>query len=677
MKISTYILIVCILDNILRDVACLKISNYLSVSTSTTLKVKMHLEMMRKVKKHKNQIFKNLYSSSNSVNYNQIQKPVEAEYESITRTSDPNSLNQNFGEKFRQYEYLSYHKIIDELYEMKKINGTYIDITTAQQEFGLPSPGGECRRNINTPEKCFHYIVKLTNFSSVIPNKNKPTIYFSGEVHGDERVGPTSMVELIRLFLRHRDEPLISHLLNTRLVIITPMTNPHGYHSNIREELLIENENQVLGTKTIYNQIHKDINRDFPYLVNPSSCMQTIGARVINELFLKYNFILSLSLHGGTQSLTYAYGTPNHINGNEVIEMNYSPIKENKMLGKKVKNISLKIAKQYRNGEYEEASNSRKSNNPPDLYALQSIANTSLTHSKGNSNEQIYKTGDMNTIVYPVEGGMEDWAYSASWEGSPIITQPCLPTTYSKYPYKSSRTIYDNFFPDAMRNMMFLLETSHDKTPEQKELGYSINNCILNMKRNAFFNQVHDQESECSDPNVNGYIPKILRISLTLIDMLDPYINYRVTSHNASSQLNYKLEWLVGGSIEVDNTSVYYNIVEKNNKPINNKEYKTEDEIKKDYKNHSVVLKGNGIWSKSQKVDPFNFEFSLNDKQEIHFLIIARVDGFMKESIEPDPNVPPQSHFVNLRKSFNYQVGNEKTEVHIKGKEFIYKIGKY
>lgn len=41
--------------------------------------------------------------------------------------------------------------------------------------------------------------------------------------------------------------------------------------------------------------------------------MNTITARTINEIFIHNLIKISVSLHAGTSSLTYAYGTPNHL----------------------------------------------------------------------------------------------------------------------------------------------------------------------------------------------------------------------------------------------------------------------------------------------------------------------------------------------------------------------------
>jgi hypothetical protein len=64
-------------------------------------------------------------------------------------------------------------------------------------------------------------------------------MYISGAVHGDERVGPTASLELISLILENKDSPWFNFLLNTRYIVITPMTNPHGYYDKVRVRMLI------------------------------------------------------------------------------------------------------------------------------------------------------------------------------------------------------------------------------------------------------------------------------------------------------------------------------------------------------------------------------------------------------------------------------------------------------
>jgi hypothetical protein len=64
-------------------------------------------------------------------------------------------------------------------------------------------------------------------------------MYISGAVHGDERVGPTASLELISLILENKDNPWFKFLLDTRYIVITPMTNPHGYYDKVRVRMRI------------------------------------------------------------------------------------------------------------------------------------------------------------------------------------------------------------------------------------------------------------------------------------------------------------------------------------------------------------------------------------------------------------------------------------------------------
>jgi len=57
-----------------------------------------------------------------------------------------------------------------------------------------------------------------------------------------------------------------------------------------------------------------DPNRDFPYL--QTSCMRTVTARVINELFREHLFQAMITFHGGTRILSYEWGSRNHVKQN-------------------------------------------------------------------------------------------------------------------------------------------------------------------------------------------------------------------------------------------------------------------------------------------------------------------------------------------------------------------------
>ncbi len=470
------------------------------------------------------------------------------------------------------------------------------------------------------------------------------------------------------------------------------MTNPWGYYHNYREELLP-------------NGTFQDINRDFPYLVEQSRCMQTIGARVINELFINHVFSLALTLHGGVESLTYPYGAPNHIEGGtNPIEMNYVKSESNKkgdLTNKKGdltnnnnnnNNISYgksrvipkpgssanETTKNYRNGKFD---NKGKSTEAPDFNALSSLAQTASSIS-GKPGHQ-YDFGDMSDKVYPVTGGMEDWAYAASWEGKPVITEGCNPSTYDSYDVK--KTQYGDNYKDALKCVMFLLEISDDKKPQGNKLGRKTESdeCILGIHSNAFniFNtdnsdgnsnsnkNKNNNIKECLDLDNDGYVNRVLRLSLTMIDLLSPYI---IGEFKLSNKHDVNVRWTVGGAIDVDETFMLYNFVDKSEYTGGGTNSEDVPHDSSYFKNKSEVLKGKAVWNLNFEDSKDMFELTVenkNNKKYLEAIVFAKVDGKWFEQDKPIPRVMPQTHLVNLRRDSSYRAKNGKFEIF--GKEYF------
>ena len=88
------------------------------------------------------------------------------------------------------------------------------------------------------------------------------------------------------------------------------MTNAPGFNFNQREE-------RMGGSATKF-AASIDINRDFPYnQASPKDCLQTIASRVIFRLFAENLFVSSITFHGGTNSITYAWGSYNHLSSKD------------------------------------------------------------------------------------------------------------------------------------------------------------------------------------------------------------------------------------------------------------------------------------------------------------------------------------------------------------------------
>ena len=149
-----------------------------------------------------------------------------------------------------------------------------------------------------------------------------PEVFLSGALHGDERVGPTAVVEIASLLLEsawcesipsrpsdYNDTDImaqaatcrsdlkgrgvgdaerrwLSRLVTTRRIVIVPTANALGYDRKQRTEGGI------------------DPNRDFPYdLEDATQCMRTVAGRTINEIFREHVFQLSVTFHGGMEAI--------------------------------------------------------------------------------------------------------------------------------------------------------------------------------------------------------------------------------------------------------------------------------------------------------------------------------------------------------------------------------------
>ena len=154
--------------------------------------------------------------------------------------------------------------------EMLRLATTRPDIaslSTAQALYGLPT-AGTCRNADGSSSACQNYILEITNRSSLAHELDRPEIFISGALHGDERIGPSTALALSRwLIERYDTDPWMRRLVDQRIILVMPMTNAIGVEQRRRDELGI------------------DPNRDFPYDQVPSACMQTVTARSINELY--------------------------------------------------------------------------------------------------------------------------------------------------------------------------------------------------------------------------------------------------------------------------------------------------------------------------------------------------------------------------------------------------------
>lgn len=566
----------------------------------------------------------------------------------------------------RRFTYLNSESIYNTLETLANSYPNLATLENSQEKYGLHAAGNidDCKFDHELDENmdagCLNWFLtiedKLSHPEGSASSKHLPEVFLSGALHGNERIGPTTVVETAALLLdaanceayprgkaptkrsSHlqwsqweeelesakacRDElsakgispfyrKWLARLVTTRRIVILPAANSLGYFRDQREEGRV------------------DPNRDFPFDLNDSQCMVTIAGRTINEIFREHLFQLSLTFHAGMSAIGYEWGAPTY----GIITKSPDDIAQHE------------IAQGYSNYAGKLPS------------TIQEV--------------QAYPYGTMNDIVYPVRGGMEDWAYGASWDTE--RTTPCHPESFGGYP--TEKTTYNNA---TLRMFNMLVETSKKKTPSENHLGTTFD--LFNSQR----------------VDGMGHVSRNIRLSLLMIDVVEPYVHFTaVHDHllqddivpftdrtgrnckltkvikidkNSFQEKGPILEWTVGGGFEVSETGLIY--AKWENMPTEfDGAVQPSPEMIETFSTMSRITieeEGRTRWNKKgafptesqndmkDRQGPI-FSTSLNLKDfkpgdEIAVLAYSMLDQTWRNEVDSfAPKLPPQSHLVNAR----------------------------
>lgn len=161
-----------------------------------------------------------------------------------------------------------------------------------------------------------------------------------------------------------------------------------------------------------------DINRDFPSM-SAENCLRSESTRMLYDLFNLNQFVFVAALHGGLRSISYGNGYYDH-HGDGGDDDNYR--------------IFEYIARDLQ------------------------VSAGKVLGGDGKANQLVYfydQIGIISQTVYPVKGGFEDW----SLFGYRLGHIPC-----SDYIQKSHSA-------NQGGSLTFLIETDHQKVPEEDSLG--------------------------------------------------------------------------------------------------------------------------------------------------------------------------------------------------------------
>jgi len=175
----------------------------------------------------------------------------------------------------KQYTYRKYHEHVSTMENLATQYPTLVKVETAQKKYDLKAVGS-CP---GVPhEQCLQHIFTLTNQTSLaletphsrvrrssppaqrlarchavrsllsdsrspcLSSLQRPQIFVSGTLHGNEWVGPTATVAAAEWMLQEATtrDGWIRHLINTRITVLLPIANADGFAHSRREEVGID-----------------------------------------------------------------------------------------------------------------------------------------------------------------------------------------------------------------------------------------------------------------------------------------------------------------------------------------------------------------------------------------------------------------------------------------------------
>lgn len=468
------------------------------------------------------------------------------------------------------FTHLTYAQIHFQIKNLSLQYPNLLRLYSAQDRFSLPHVGN-CSELADSsdpdgvPAPCTIYVVEMTNFDTLSSDPTRPEWLVSGELHGDEVIGPPTVLAFIRYMVSNYDTNSFAHrMINTRLTTLVPMTNAVGFFRNEREEL------QSTGPGS--QPLLIDPNRDFAFDQDPRNCMQTVAARALNELFRVHLFRVTVTFHGGTNALGYEWGDMTHCDG-----PNCKPAPDTRIMHSLAERMSNNAGPA---GDYEDP----------------------------------YPFGDMGKLVYPVNGGLEDWAYGASWTDQAVV---CRPETLGGY--SPSRTVIER---NTKRCVTYLVETSHAKRPESHTLGSS-------------------EDIEIRGSKGDGHIPRNVRLLFSVIDAIEPYIVLEDLSELSKASEPYTA-WSVSGAFHVDATLVQWSTLNG-----------TDFGLLEIYNGSAGVPIAGGDGKTFTQPLSTN---ALTTSTPLYYRIAAVVDQyFAKQPQGSVPDVFPQSHLMGSRASSKWK----------------------
>jgi len=336
---------------------------------------------------------------------------------------------------------ISFHEVNERL---AKLNPVYSTVKSALELYSIDQVHSGA-------DSCSPIIARISHMSTLEEDLSRPQAFISGEIHGDERIGPSASLVTAEILVM-ASECVIEQKESTCSTLETTYDINDKRTLRWLAVLATRRDTYVIPTTNCMGHMHRqraelgvDTNRDFPYGRSDNRCLRTTTAQVINSV-MKNNLIqLVITFHGGMAAIGYEWGSLNH---------------------------------------------RKPKDDCPDSVVHSEVAQFMKTVAGGWSSaakdSQPYPAGKMNSIVYPVDGGMEDWVYASGWDTSGSQNHVCDKFSYF---HPHIKPLHSNEVVEFMdpkkpftqsvgnRAVVFLVETSDMKNPSPATWGKESNVC--------------------------------------------------------------------------------------------------------------------------------------------------------------------------------------------------------
>ena len=140
-------------------------------------------------------------------------------------------------------------------------------------------------------------VLALEISGNIADDEDKPAVFYSSTMHGDETGGFVLMLHLADYLLKnYPSDDRVKNLVDNLEIWINPLANPDGTYAS----------GNTISSPTRYNANGYDLNRNFPDPFTPNTVKQKETLDMI-KFMRKRKFVLSANFHSGSEVVNYPW----------------------------------------------------------------------------------------------------------------------------------------------------------------------------------------------------------------------------------------------------------------------------------------------------------------------------------------------------------------------------------